>query len=271
MGACMSKVDKISDLQQIELNILLDIDQFCKKHNITYYLGEGTLLGAIRHQGFIPWDDDIDILMKREDYEKFLKLAPSKMDADYEIQHSTTIKNYWSPFIKVRYLGKSLYKQQHIKHLTNHNGPCVDIFPLDYVPKQYSRAQYYQSLKIKFLRRTLSLKLGLTKKRSIKNSIMKFIGSFLCVKYIHNKLDKTFKKYKTGKYIANLGSYYSIKKQTFPSDYYDLPRYVSFEGNSLPIPNKAETILSSIYGDYMQLPPEEKRVIKHHYNIDERE
>ena len=149
---------RLRKLQLIELDILKEVDRICKKHHIIYYMAEGSLLGTIRHHGFIPWDDDLDIMMLRKDYDKFLELAPHEIGKEYEIQHSSTIKNYWSPFIKVRYLDNSEFAQKHIAHLTEHNGPLLDIFPVDNVPKVDSLGQHLQAIKIKSDRGMLGLK-----------------------------------------------------------------------------------------------------------------
>jgi len=258
---------RLRKLQLTVLDILKEVDKICKQNNITYYLGEGSLLGAIRHKGFIPWDDDLDILMPRKDYERFLQLAPKVISKDYEIQHSTRIKNYWSPFIKVRFLGESEFKQQHIAHLTDHNGPLLDIFPLDNVPERFSSKQRKQAMIFKFFRGMLSYKLRIRHPKKIKGYIVKFCSYFVSVNKIHKVLDKTFKKYNsdTNNFILNLGSYYSAKKQTVPKEWYGTPRIVPFESMQVPVPKESEKLLTSIYGDYMQLPPEEKRVIKHHF------
>lgn len=261
-------MEKLKELQNTELVILKEIDRICKNNNIRYYLGEGTLLGAIRHHGFIPWDDDIDLLMPRKDYKKFLEVAPKVVHENFEIQHSSTVKNYWSPFIKVRYLGTSFFKQQHISHLTNHNGPLIDIFPLDNVPKRDSLKQFLQAAIIKFNRGMLSYKLKTRHPKKWKGYIVKFCSYFVSVNQIHKVLDRTFKKYNNinNKYIVNLASYYNYKKQTVPKKWYGKPRMVKFESLIMPVPKEAEKILASIYGDYMTLPPLEKRVIKHHFD-----
>ena len=260
-------VNLLNQLHEIELVILKEIMRICKEYKITYYMGEGSLLGAIRHQGFIPWDDDIDVIMPRKDYELFLKIAPQVISKKFEIQHSTTIDNYWSPFIKVRYLDNSFYRQKHIAHLTDHNGPLIDIFPLDNVPKKDSFGQKIQALTIKLNRGMLSYKLKIRIPKKWKGYIVKFLSNFVSVKHIHKVLAKTFIKYNCSDnpYIVNLGSYYSYDKQTHPKEWYGKPRMVKFENLTVPVPCEAEKILTCIYGDYMKLPPRSKRVIKHHF------
>ncbi len=261
------KYEYLHKLQQIELQILQEIMRICEKNKITYYLGEGSLLGAVRHKGFIPWDDDIDVLMPRDEYERFLKLAPEQISSQYEVQHSTLIPNYWSPFIKIRYLDNSFFAQQHIAHLTDHNGPLIDIFPVDNVPKKNSLGQMLQALTIKFSRGMLSYKLRTRHPKKLKGYIVCFCSHFFSVKTIHKILSKTFIKYndENNEYFVNLASYYWYDKQTVPKEWYGKPRMVKFENLKVPIPRESEKLLTSIYGDYLQLPPVENRVIKHHF------
>lgn len=259
---------KLRKLQLIELDLLKEVDRICKKHNIKYYLGEGSLLGAIRHNGFIPWDDDIDVLMLREEYKKFLNVAVTEINSKYEIQHSTTINNYWSPFIKVRFLDNSFFKQSHIAHLTNHNGPCLDIFPVDNVPKKDSFGQYMQSILVRCYRKAISYKLKIYPITNWKQFIIRYVFGSLSIKKIHILLDKKFQKYNNPKneYVVNLASYYNYKKQTVPKSYYGEPRYVKFEDGMFPVPHEAEKVLTSVYGDYMKLPPLEEQTIHHHWD-----
>lgn len=262
-----NSVNKQRRLQLIELDILKEVDRICKKNHITYYMAEGSLLGTIRHHGFIPWDDDLDIMMLRKDYEKFLEVAPKEINDKYEIQHASTIKKYWSPFIKVRYLNNNEFAQKHIAHLTDHNGPLLDIFPVDNVPEIDSFGQHLQAIKIKLYRGMLGLKLY-RKPKKIKSWIVWFLSHFYSVKKLHKNLDKTFKKYnnKNNKYLVNLASYYNYRKQTFPLKYYGKPKYVKFENMKVPVPKEADKILAKIYGNnYMDIPPLEKRVTKHHF------
>ena len=92
----------LREYQLVLLGILKDVAEVCRKHEIRFYLGEGSLLGAIRHDGFIPWDDDIDILMYRADYEKFLSLAPAALGDAYEVQAPGITKPFWHPYAQVR-------------------------------------------------------------------------------------------------------------------------------------------------------------------------
>lgn len=261
------------ELQEIELSILDAVDAVCKTHHIPYYLGEGSMLGAVRHHGFIPWDDDMDLLMMRDDYERFLQVAQEALGENYEVQHATTVKNYWSPFIKVRLLDNSRFGQKHIAHLTDHNGPYIDIFPIDNAPTKRSLKQDWQAFTIRLARCTLTTKLGCRLKRDKKWWIGKICSPFVTVDKLHKILDRAFKKCNApgNAYAVNLGSYYNYVKQTMPIEWYGEPRYVPFDGRMAPIPAEAEKILTAIYGDYMTPPPERKQAIKHHFVTGETE
>jgi hypothetical protein len=163
----------VRELQLLELSVLKEVDRICREQGFTYYLGEGTLLGAVRHGGFIPWDDDIDILMPREDYERFLRLAPGLIGDDFEVQHWTTIPRYWSAFAKVRLRDTSLFYQPPIAHLTDNNGPYIDIFPLDSVPKLRSAAQDRQKRLMTKYRKSLSYKRGDTRPKTRRTKLIR--------------------------------------------------------------------------------------------------
>lgn len=124
----------IKQVQAIELEILLEVDRICRKHRISYFLDSGTALGAVRHKGFIPWDDDIDIGMLRDDYERFLSVAQEEMGQDYFLQ---TYRTDGTPimFAKVRKTGTTFVEFRLRKFPINH-GLFIDIFPYDYLPQE---------------------------------------------------------------------------------------------------------------------------------------
>jgi phosphorylcholine metabolism protein LicD/glycosyltransferase involved in cell wall biosynthesis len=274
-GGVQSKLAKLRELQLLELKILKEVDRICRECGFTYYLGEGTLLGAIRHGGFIPWDDDIDILMPRDDYERFLRVAPSAIGEDFEVQHWTLIPHYWSAFAKVRLLDNSLFYQRSIAHLTESNGPYIDVFPLDTVPSDRSTAQYEQKRLMTKYQKSLSYKRGETRPKTRWTRSIRLYSYFVSIPHLYRKIDETYSMLSRPehRYWVNLASYHSASKETFPKEMYGEPRYVPFEDGEYPIPARAEEILASIYGaDYAQMPDIEYRRIKHAmvYRPDER-
>ena len=180
VDGCVTLDDaQLKKLQKVLFGILLDIISVCQKHNIRYYLSGGTALGAVRHQGFIPWDDDVDLIMERSEYERFLSVAKDELSDKYEIQHPTTVENYWSPFIKVRQLkGDFTFRQSHISHLTENNGPYIDIFPMEFVPEKMNFKIKKTGFLIRFYRGMLSYKLGLRKPPHFYGKMLKFVSNF---------------------------------------------------------------------------------------------
>lgn len=253
-------------LQLLELDILKEVDRVCKENGLIYYLGEGTLLGAIRHHGFIPWDDDVDILMPRKDYDRFLQIAPKVLGNKFEVQHWTCTKQYWSIFMKVRLLDNSSFFQTAIQHLTENNGPYIDIFPLDSVPEKTSKAQYSQKKRMTVYRKALSYKQGDTRPKTFKTKLIRLYSWFVSVRFLYKKIEKTYRELENDKnrYWVNLASYYDVQKQTFEKEAYGKPRLVQFEDGLFPVPQRAEEILRTIYGgSYLVLPDLAGRKIKH--------
>ena len=263
-----SNTNKLNKLQKTELAMLKDLNSFCKENNIEYFLGEGTLLGAIRHQGFIPWDDDVDVLMKRPDYERFIRLAPKLYDKKYEIQHSTTIKDYWSPIVKIRLINCNdpSLRQQHISHLTKNNGPVIDVFPLDYVPRARGLVQYWQYYYIMCLRRSLSLKLGLKKAKGLIDTILMLITRSCEIKTIHEEINKTIKFYGEDErdYIALYSTYHGSSLPIVEATTFAQTIEVDFEDGKYPVPQGYDVILTRLYGDYMT-PPKESECRGSHF------
>lgn len=255
--------ETLDKVKHLELQILKYVDEICRDNKIKYYLIGGTLLGAVRHGGFIPWDDDIDIVMFREDYNKFIKLVSSKSEK-YFIQNFTTDSSYTRYITKIRLMG-TLFIEKEVKDLPMHHGIFIDIFPLDKInPNNEKVIQNQIMLAEKFIR-LQQIKAGkvqgLNKLRTQRNQIirmfLKLIPSGIIGKIVDNIYGIQNKK--ATAYVTNFSSQYGWRKQTFPIDVYGEGTYLEFEGHQFMAPAKWEVILKSLYGDYMKLPPEEKR------------
>ncbi len=273
--AALTEINQLSqsELRELQLTIL-DVFkvfvEFCNKHNLRYYLFEGSLLGAIRHGGFIPWDDDLDVAMPREDYQKFISLWNTNQIGDCILSHQTTHKGYYLTFAKILYAKDCKFKSllhKDLKHQDNSNDIGIDVFPLDKCDP-LSIDLYRRVRKIRKLRNILLAKVGYFKnpKKRKAYSFYKNITSF---KALHKKIYNLYTKVpKSNCYIANFASSYILTKEHFPQNFFEPARTINFEGITVTIPAQAEEILKCIYGDYTVLPPEEKRVTPHKYIVD---
>lgn len=261
-----SEAARTRRLQMEGLSILKEVDRVCRENDLTYYLAEGTLLGAIRHQGFIPWDDDIDIAMPRQDYEKFHQIAPRAISSEFRVEYWRLLPKYWSTFTKVRFLGPSEFHDPEIEHLTSSTGPFIDVFPLDSVPEKSSSSQERQKRKLTSYRRAIFYKRRLRRPVNMSTRLTRLRTFFYPTFLIYRKVEKAYRSLEhTGnRYWANLASSYPASKETFPIDYYGTPRLVKFEDGMYPVPAKAEEILKGIYGpNYLVFPELDARKSSH--------
>lgn len=262
-------LEEVQELQAIELDLFRELVRICSLHNIRFFMAEGSLLGAVRHKGFIPWDDDIDVAMLREDYERFLQVAPKELGAQYTLQHQSVMDNYWLPFAKIRLITDSTkFRQTHIAHLTENNGPFLDIFPLDSVPKKSSAKQKFTQARIKFVRGMITRKLKCKPHSDLSGAVAYFCSRFFTVQQLHNKLHRlhTAMNRADNEWIVNWESSYGIGRETFPKTAFEQTVMVPFEQYEAPVPCGYDTVLSTIYGDYMTLPPVEQQVCKHRFD-----
>lgn len=257
----------MTDLQKIELEILKKIDEVCKKNKLRYWLDSGTLLGAVRHHGFIPWDDDIDIGMLREDYEKFLKVAPNDLGNDYFLQTRNTDKNYPLFFAKVRKNSTS-FVEWAFRDLDMHHGIYVDIFAFDTLPLANTEEYVRHCLKLnrqsirKYVptvnkKPTLSLSYI---KGWLKKKLARVFFMFIPSKAFDENINEQFTKYANESYpnkkLACLSfndPYYFYENNILPT------KNLKFEDYEFPVPNNYDEHLKTYYGEYMIIPPVEKR------------
>ena len=259
------KNERLREIQMIELDILKEIDRICHENKIKYFLIEGSLLGAVRHNGFIPWDDDLDIGMLRNDYDKFLKIAEENLKIGYKLCCYENIKNYHLPFSKIVSLNNRGFKNKEAILSKNYNGPFVDIFPLDTSSIGLGKYQINKFNKIRKYRDILLIKVRYKIKFSWKRLLYFIESPFYSNKKLHEKINKLSTKdnKKNKKYVINYSSSYGVKKEIFPSCCFEEGISIKFEDMIVTIPKNYNYVLTRIYGDYMQLPPENKRISRH--------
>lgn len=254
-------------LKKKELEILKSFIDVCKKMNLTYFIAYGTAIGAVRHKGFIPWDDDIDVCMPRSDYEIFIKNAKNFLDEKYFIQTIQTDPLYALNFAKLRDSSTTLV-EKHVIDIDINHGVFIDIFPLD----GYKKGEN----KILDLRITSNPIFAQEDKNKITNTINSFNQKLVykIAETIPNKLKTDLSKlalpknvlsYENAEYVACLvDSFYiiPIKKEIFGKG-----TTLKFEGLDVNLPENYDAYLKSIYGDYMKLPPKEQRKNHHNFHI----
>lgn len=260
---CKENIDDavLRRLQLTELEILDEIVRICENNDIHYYLVGGTLLGAIRHNGFIPWDDDLDIAMPRKDYLRFCELCKTQLDQKYFLHNAQTDDKYWLIFAKVR-KKRTEINEANIKHLDTEKGIYVDIFPFDDAPQQKKR---FRTKIIKTLSTAIYNKRGISLKFTKKQKAVAFVLRPFSIKFLtilQNKL-MTIDANKNYPYYINYGSNYDTVKQTIPKDKYEPYKLAEFENKKYRIPNDADYVLRRIFNEYMELPPVEKQVLRH--------
>ena len=252
----------MKEIKEIELSILKDIDAFCKKNNIKYSLWAGTMLGAIRHQGFIPWDDDIDIAMTRKEYEKFKKLVLS----GYKIAEQLDLvfpldDNYFYAFPKV------IDTQTIVEHddtvFQRSYGIWVDIFVIDYLDDDYDASKKILDKALDYFKYNTLYTWNDTISSSFRLFLKKILKKYFDLvgknsKYWNKKilsLTNNKKSRYCGEIVCPVNN-----EEIYESEYFEDYIYVKFEDCEFPIYKSYKECLTLLYGDYMKLPPESERV-----------
>ena len=251
----------IEEVKQTELDILNAINQICSDNKIEFYLCGGTMLGAIRHKGFIPWDDDIDIFLERKEYEKLIAIIKEKKEYSWLEILDDTNDNYYYPFAKA-VDNRTIAKMDDNK--TEH-GIWVDIFPIDNLPdnskkriKLIKKCYFYRALII-----SMTTDFNMNKKDN-KIFIKKFLNLYTSIvgkNRVYNRYKKIINKslnYNDSKYVACLCPTYGINEIFEREKLFEKEKYL-FEGQYYNGTKNYDMYLKSFYGDYMTLPPENKR------------
>lgn len=258
--------DTINQVQVVECEIMQVIDTICRTHNLTYFAIGGTALGAVRHQGFIPWDDDIDVGMPRKDYEAFLQYAKEELPQNYFMQNFFTEKKSPFYFTKIR-KNNTLFVEFYLKDKKDiHQGIFVDIFPFDNVPMNptvrdmhfYWCRLLYQLYLSKSLTTVCSSRFK--QKDNYKGKVRKVLHALLLPipkKLLFHLLDRSVRMF-NGKACREISHICRRRLRVKLDDLYPI-KYLPFEKQQMPVPNDYDAYLTAQFKDYMELPPEDKR------------
>lgn len=271
MGECNLKAMTFEENKHVQLDILKDVASFCERNGLEYFLAYGTLIGAIRHKGFIPWDDDIDIQMPRESYDRFIELYT---------QEKAEIKSYYrliNPYddiarhSMVKVVDSRTVKiETGISYQSEHLGIDIDVFPIDGMPKNtIVYAIWYKALFVLYslaYMKNLDYQSGGLKRRfwgriakyfPLKRKTLLNLAKKLHTMY---SLDDAF-------FAGTMEMPFNSKKNRVEKKLFGNVLYVEFEGISFRCPLGYDSVLKSLYGDYMQLPPVEKQITHHTNNV----
>jgi len=258
--------EEIKSIQKIEVESLKVFIKLCKKLEIEFILYGGTLLGAVKYQGFVPWDDDLDVALMRKDYDKLIELGPSLLPDKYELQHPLTNKVSPFSYLKFRRTDTKLVEYSLHKLRMNH-GIYFDIYPLDNIPDDddlmYDQYNDFSRLAKLFYYRQVSL--GNEPVRTVKDVVKSFVSVCTSIflrliphKYYVSKMYQVMTRY-NDIFTQRQGNYFHSKPVNYFYGIYPLIE-VQFEGLTLKIPSGYEGNLQNRYGDISKLPPEGERL-----------
>lgn len=246
--------------QQAMCVLLQEFDRVCKALDIPYMLFAGTMLGAVRHEGFIPWDDDVDVILLRQDYDRLLKEAEQVLDTDkFFLQKE--FSDHWPMFFsKLRLNNTTCLEKYHPKDLETHQGVYIDIFPCDNCAKtEFGR-------KLQFLASKVVIAKALYKRGYETHSKGKKAFMQIC-RLLPNKLFLAITKWgkpDSSRVHSFLGGASGYKKSVYPRKCFQEQVQMTFEGEQYPVSARYDRLLRILYGNYHQLPPEQERLCKQH-------
>lgn len=267
--------NELHELQIVLLEMIKQIDNICKKENIEYFLLGGTFIGAVRHKGFIPWDDDIDIAMDRKNYQKFLKIIDEKLPENMKLLYYKNDATY-EHWIKIKNNDFKIIEKKD--NIVTEQNVFIDIFPFDNIPDNFIKRLVF---KIQIYLKTKKLRLAKMlfiyesnnqkfkkKYKNILVKLLKLLNGFFNQQRVEEEYDDLISKYKNKntKLIANLCVNYSfgkIYREMFEKEKIREIVEYDFEDTKLKGLKNYDYLLGQTFGDYMKLPPKEEQVSKH--------
>lgn len=253
--------DALRTAQKVMLHILKTVHTLCEKHHLTYWLDYGTLLGAIRHNGFIPWDDDVDICMPRADYEKFCAIAPAELGPDFLVQTPQSDPTYWFEFAKVKLL-KTLWRERKADIAgIAHPAIYLDIFPIDHLPKnkviRWLTTHFCDILCNGVIRYQV---FGIKSRSPLKRCGQALLSTLISAKRVNRwrrALAQKLQRLPDTTYVSKIAL--DTRRDLCPKTLFTPLILHPFETEQFYIPAQYDRRLKQLFGDYMTPPPETKR------------
>lgn len=263
----MNEEIDIEKLRELQMQVMDAVDGFCRQNRIRYFITAGTLIGALRHKGYVPWDDDIDIVMLRNDYEKFIAQF-RETSSRYKVCSIATDPNCHFSYAKV-YDDNTIFIEGYEKNDENPIGVNIDIFPLDNVTDNYNDAVALKK-KIKPYDDILTVKHIVKKDRgfwkNVSLSILKRLCSLVPFSWCIRRIDRIARKFEqntNSRYVVNAVIYAKGEREILEREWFRDSIELPFENRKYLAPIGADQYMRRLFGDYMQLPPVEKRVTHH--------
>lgn len=257
--------DVLRIVQSIEVELLDEFVRICDKHGLNYYLVYGSLLGAVRHSGFIPWDDDIDVAMLRSDYDKFRRICDIELKNDYYFQDYPKEPSFSDNNLHIRKKGTVYMTEQKDCYEYACYGVWLDIWPLDYIDNNEimgGRVRYWLISKLNRIANARAY-------RNLRNlPLLNKVVHFLLLPISLNFIISIRERLcclcdKKNEYVINFGANDSFDKEKTPFWFYGEPKLIKFGDSYYKAPAESEKLLSLFYGDYMKLPDKEEQRIYH--------
>lgn len=265
----MKQIIDIEEVKRIQLDILSALDVFCRSNDIQYTIIDGTLLGAVRHKGYIPWDDDIDVAMDRKNYDLFIQLFPSLYEGKYKLA-SLERNKQWDRAYACMYDNRTqLIYQNNSSTIT---GILIDIFPIDEVPdcdveweRLKTKISFYN--KLSALKSSSSFQVSHSFFKNVVASFLKFVLRPISKRKVAEWQDRLARSFKGKGYHYGYETAFGIgASKRFKLE--DLKETIDypFEDRVFKGLKNSDSVLTDTYGDYMQLPPEDKRITHHSFD-----
>jgi lipopolysaccharide cholinephosphotransferase len=257
--------EELKKISLIQLEIMDEVHRLCVENNIRYYMIGGTLLGAVRHLGFIPWDLDIDIAMPRADYTRFKEVCKTQLNENFRHLDWESHKNFIRPHALVERKNTRIHiKYDHVNPKLFDLGVYLDIFPLDNAPDDENKRKE-QAEKLKKLRKFKDLRIpycySYNAGKRLVHRTVSALHFWVSIPRLNRHQQMVMQTYSADRTecMCSMASQYAYEKQCVSGEVYGEPVLLPFEGRQYYAPRQYDLLLTRLYGNYMQLPPEEKR------------